>query len=315
MRLSWTNQRRIMNNVTPITLSIASVERETRLSKDILRAWEKRYGFPAPQRDANGERCYPAWQVERLRLMKRLMDQGHRPGHLAALPAEDLAALLPRVSPCPAPGPQRHAGAVEQLLATVKDNPTAFPRAMQQQLTRKGLERFVLHIAAPLTAAVGQRWEDGSLEVFNEHFYTEETARVLRRAIAALPIAGGAPRILLTTLPGEAHGLGLLMAEALLALDGAACVSLGTETPLLDIARAAPAFGAGVVALSFSAAYPRRQIGAALRQLRLALPAGTALWAGGAGIASQAAIEGVRFLPTLDDGRRALAEFRLESGE
>jgi DNA-binding transcriptional MerR regulator/methylmalonyl-CoA mutase cobalamin-binding subunit len=304
-----------MTKVTSITLSISAVERETRLSKDILRAWEKRYGFPAPQRDGHGERCYPAWQVERLRLMKRLMDHGHRPGQLAALPAEELAALLPRPSPCPAPDLRRKGDAVERLLATVKDNPAGFPRALQQQLTREGLERFVQHIAAPLTAAVGQRWEDGSFEVFNEHFYTEETARVLRKAIAALPGTGASPRVLLTTLPGEPHGLGLLMAEALLALDGAACVSLGTETPLLDIARAAPAFGASVVALSFSAAYPRRQIGAALRQLRLALPAGIAIWAGGASIASQAAIEGVRLLPTLDDGRRALADFRLESKE
>jgi methylmalonyl-CoA mutase cobalamin-binding subunit len=249
----------------------------------------------------------------RLRLMKRLMDHGHRPGQLAALPAQELAALLPRSSPCPAPDPQRKGGAIEQLLATVKENPAGFQLSMQDQLAREGLERFVQHIAAPLTAAVGQRWEDGSFEVFNEHFYTEETARVLRKAITALPRTGDSPRILLTTLPGEAHGLGLLMAEALLALDGAACTSLGTETPLLDIARAAPAFGAGIVALSFSAAFPRREIGTALRQLRLALPAGTALWAGGAGIASQAAIEGVNLLPTLDDGRRALADFRLES--
>ena len=46
---------------------------------------EKRYGFPNPERDANGERCYPFDQVERLRLMKRLIDQGHRPGNLMRL--------------------------------------------------------------------------------------------------------------------------------------------------------------------------------------------------------------------------------------
>jgi DNA-binding transcriptional MerR regulator/methylmalonyl-CoA mutase cobalamin-binding subunit len=299
-----------MSKVTSITLSIAAVERETTLSKDVLRAWEKRYGFPAPQRDANGERCYPAWQVERLRHMRRLMEQGYRPAQMAALSAEELAALPPRRTPCPVPDRVGKDGAIAQLLATLKGNPAGFHLSMQHALGREGLERFVEHIAAPLTAAVGQRWEDGSFEVFDEHLYTEETSRVLRQGIATLPRAGQAPRILLTTLPGEAHGLGLLMAEALLALDGAACVSLGTETPLLDVARAAPAYGASIVALSFSAAFPRRQIGTALRQLRLALPAGIALWAGGAGIASQAAIEGVRLLPTLDDGRRALADWR-----
>ena len=302
-----------MNELPPTSLSIAVVERETRLSKDVLRAWEKRYGFPTPERDANGERCYPAWQVERLHLMRRLMEQGYRPGQLAVLSTDELAALPKRGALlCPVPDRRHDASAIERLLATVKDNPAGFGRSMQRELSREGLERFVKHIAAPLTAAVGQRWEDGTFEVFDEHLYTEETTRVLRQAIGALPAAGGAPRILLTTLPGESHGLGLLMAEALLALDGAACLSLGTETPLLDIARGAAAFGSGIVALSFSAAYPRRQIGSALRQLRLALPPGTALWAGGAGIASQAAIEGVRFLVSLDDARHALDDWRAE---
>lgn len=57
--------------------SIGSVERETGLSKDLLRAWEKRYGFPAPERDAQGDRIYPAPQVEKLRLLRRLIDDGH----------------------------------------------------------------------------------------------------------------------------------------------------------------------------------------------------------------------------------------------
>ena len=42
----------------PITLSIAAVERDTGLSKDTLRVWERRYGFPQPGRDGFGERAY-----------------------------------------------------------------------------------------------------------------------------------------------------------------------------------------------------------------------------------------------------------------
>ena len=64
----------------PVTLTIASVERDTGLSKDTLRVWERRYGFPAPGRDARGERLYPLDQVDKLRTLKRLLDLGHRPG-------------------------------------------------------------------------------------------------------------------------------------------------------------------------------------------------------------------------------------------
>ena len=66
----------------PVSLSIAAVERDTGLSKDTLRVWERRYGFPLPHRDALGERSYPFDQVERLRTIKRLLDAGHRPGRV-----------------------------------------------------------------------------------------------------------------------------------------------------------------------------------------------------------------------------------------
>ena len=292
-------------------LSIAAVERETRLSKDVLRVWEKRYGFPAPGRDANGERCYPLDQVERLRLVKRLMDQGLRPGRLLRLAEDELARLAQR--PAAGTAPAHGASAlVEELLAMVRQDPGGLQPAMGRHLERLGLGRFVAELAAPLTAAVGARWEDGSFDIFDEHVYTEAATRVLRQALAALPGMPAAPRILLTTLPGETHGLGLVMAEALLALDGATCIALGTDTPPASIVRAATAHRADVVALSFSAAYPRRQVLPALQQLRRLLPAEVALWAGGAGSAACTPIDGVRLLQTLEGGRRALADWRAE---
>ena len=45
--------------------SIGGVERDTGLTKDTLRVWERRYGFPRPQRDAFGERTYSAAEVEK----------------------------------------------------------------------------------------------------------------------------------------------------------------------------------------------------------------------------------------------------------
>jgi methanogenic corrinoid protein MtbC1 len=201
--------------------------------------------------------------------------------------------------------------AIGQLLEMIRARePAGFQHALRQSLARQGLERFLEQTVGPLTTAVGDRWEDGSFDVFDEHFYTEAAERLLRQAIADLPAAPQGPRILLTTVPGEAHGLGLLMAESMFALEGAACISLGTETPLLDIARAAAAYGVGVVALSFSLAYARRQVAPVLAQLRQALPDGVELWAGGAGVARLDAVMGVRLLPTLDNGREALAEFK-----
>jgi len=290
--------------------NIAAVERDTGLSKDVLRMWERRYGFPVPERDANGERSYPAVQVERLRLIKRLMDQGHRPGKLLAMPEADLAALAPRRPPA-----KTAAGGDDQaladLLALVKQHDApGYQQAMQQRLARQGLQRFVQDTVAPLTRRVGEAWEDGSFEVFEEHLFTELTKRVLRQAIAALPAAARAPRILLTSVPDEAHVLGLLMAEALFALEGAECIPLGTQMPLLEIGRAAQAHQADIVGLSFSIAFPQRRIPALLQDLRQVLPDSVRLWAGGNGVQRLNGIAGVTLLESLDDALTALGEWR-----
>ena len=44
--------------------------------------WERRYGFPKPGRDDNGERQYTVADVGKLRAIKRLMDVGMRPGKI-----------------------------------------------------------------------------------------------------------------------------------------------------------------------------------------------------------------------------------------
>ena len=125
----------------------------------------------------------------------------------------------------------------------------------------------------------------GEIEVFEEHLFTEQMQSVLRRAIAQVPTAGGAPKVLLSTLPGEQHGLGLLMAEAACALEGAQCVSLGIQTPVGELVAAARANAADVVALSFCGSYSAGAMREGVQVLRRDLPAGTALWCGGAGAA------------------------------
>lgn len=295
------------------TFNIAAVERDTGLSKDVLRMWERRYGFPVPSRDSNGERCYPAEQVDRLRQIKRLIDLGHRPGKLIATPPEELGALTSRRSKSVAVDVSADDGDLGELLALIKQHDTAaYQQAMQQRLARQGLQRFVQDTVAPLTRRVGEKWEDGSFEVFEEHLYTELTKRLLRQAIATLPGGPRGPRVLLTSVPDEQHVLGLLMVEALFALEGAECIPLGTQMPLLEIGRAAEAHQADIVALSFSQAFPQRQIPGLLQQLRLVLPEKTVLWAGGGGVARISRTGDAELITTLDDALEALATWRLQ---
>ena len=298
-----------------IHFSIAAVERDTGLSKDVLRMWERRYGFPTPERDSNGERTYSGQQVDRLRLIKRLMDLGHRPGKLIASADEELNTLVSRRSVRQASPASATDDELSVLLQLIKQHDAAgYQQAMQQRLARQGMQGFVQDTVAPLTHRVGEAWEDGSFEVFEEHLFTELTKRLLRQAIANLPGGLRSPRILLTSVPDEPHVLGLLMAESLFTLEGAECIPLGTQMPLLEIGRAAVAHQADIVALSFSTAFPQRQIPALLQQLRMVLPAETGLWVGGGGVARLAKMDGVLLLNSLEMALAAIAEWRAAQG-
>jgi DNA-binding transcriptional MerR regulator/methylmalonyl-CoA mutase cobalamin-binding subunit len=263
-----------------IVLDISSVERETGLSKDVLRMWERRYGFPKPGRDDNGERQYSVGEVAKLRAIKRLMDVGMRPGKIVRSGIDELTALaerrIERRSDEPAPAFERDLVALLRVHDAV-----GLQNTLANQLMRQGLQRFLLETMAPLNRAVGDAWMRGELQIFEEHLYTEQLQVALRTAINAFPRQSGAPRVLVTTFPGEQHGLGLLMVEALLVPEGAQCISLGAQTPLEDIRRAALAHKADVVALSFSTAFPVRQASEGLATLRRQLPPAVTLWAGG----------------------------------
>jgi len=302
------------NRAAVASLSIAAVERDTGLSKDTLRVWERRYGFPAPTRDALGERAYPLAQVEKLRLIKRLLDAGHRPGRVVPLPPGELQALVSSGVSRGGAEAATGSGELPPQLDRIRAHDT---RGLRNELTwllaRSGVAHFVVDVVVPLNTAVGDAWMRGQMEIFEEHLYTDAVQRVLRQAIAALPEppGDGRPRVLLCTLPGEPHGLGLLMAEAMFALEGCECVSLGVQTPPRDIALATAALRADIVGLSFSGCMNPNQVVDSLHELRTQLPAATLLWAGGsAPVLQRRRVEGVLALATLDGIASELQRWR-----
>jgi DNA-binding transcriptional MerR regulator len=264
-------------------LPIAAVERETGLGKDTLRVWERRYGFPQPERDANGNRAYPIEQVQRLRAIKRLLDQGMRPGKVFEMTAEDLEARVQRPA-----SPSRDPLVIPKALKQHWEHLTQHHNSELRQLlshdmARMGMAQFLDDVIAPLGALVGEGWARGDIQIFEEHLYTEIVTRVLRQGINTLQEqqTTGRPSILLTTLPGEAHGLGLLMAEVMLSMHGASCISLGTQTPTQDIAQAAAAHQVDVVALSISAYTGSRNVSQSLQVLLQSLAPEVGVWLGG----------------------------------
>ena len=270
-----------------LRFSIAAVERDTGLGKDTLRVWERRYGFPEPLRDSFGERTYPLVQVEKLRVIKRLLDAGHRPGAVVALSTEQLQTITEAMLGAPLALAQDKKGAdyaLQDALTLLRCHDIDGVRSLlHQAVVSMGVSRFVIELLAPLNAMVGDAWMRGEIEVFQEHLYTECVAGVLRQAIHQLQSHAPQrqPRILLTTFPQEDHVLGLLMAECLLSLQGCHCLPMGAKTPMSDMIKAAAAYQIDIVALSFSVSQNPNHVLDALSELRRLMPAHVEIWAGG----------------------------------
>lgn len=265
--------------------AIGSVERDTGISRDTLRVWERRYGFPSPKRNDKGERVYTVVDIRRLQIIRRLLDQGLRPGRVVPLEdgaLSDLADGLP--VGCEVSEDVENEQARLIALASAGDL-AGLTAALEQALARDGLRGFVLDTFAPLARTIGEQWAGGQLEIFEEHLLTRQLVRFLDLAMSRLGHPPGHPQVLLATLPGEHHALGLLMVEALLRGSATSTLNLGTDIPLDQIVAAVHRAGVSTVGLSFSSCYPRGSIGPDLEELASRLPPDVTIWIGGEGVA------------------------------
>lgn len=294
-------------------LPINAVERETGVSKELLRMWERRYGFPQPARDRHGDRVYPADQLVKLRKIRNLIDIGFRPGKIIDLSVTELDRLM-----------QTHAQTqsdvapelFDELMHVLKTHdPNQVRDYVAHKMIQLGLERFVLDFVQHAHYIVGESWSRGMVDIDEEHLFTEQVQKTMKLAIANLRPATQPPRIMLTTAPTETHSMGLLMVESLLRLNDMDAMCYGIEMSEREIAQAATKHKMNVVALSFSAAYPSAKAIEFLEELRFRLPLSIDIWAGGAALRStRRTVEAVQIFKDLPGILQAVGDWRVRHG-
>src|SRR6478609_7318657 len=90
-------ERPDVSDEAPQGYSIRVASRLTGVSSDTLRMWERRYGFPKPERNESQVRVYSDADIERLVLVSRALKAGFRSGEVIHRGTEELRGLL--VSP------------------------------------------------------------------------------------------------------------------------------------------------------------------------------------------------------------------------
>jgi len=256
-------------------INIQQLSQEVGIGVDTLRIWERRYGFPNPQRNSRGHRDYPEAQVEELRLVKKLQNLGLRPNKIFALSPVERRELLERQQQKNLP-----ADSILQRLATELE-PFEIERELRRSFTEMGPQEFVFELAAPLIQALDHGWSDGRISIAREHLVSDRLEFLLKEQLTITRPTDDRPRLLCLTLSGERHKLGLLMSAVLFQHAGVDCLFLNEELPLSEIPPLAEGLGVAGVALSFSAHYSYRQAKTNLASLRNQLDPNIKLIAGG----------------------------------
>ena len=116
------------------------------------------------------------------------------------------------------------------------------------------------------------------------HFVSQQLIRFLNAEIIKMQKVTTKPLVLLATLPGEEHTLGLLMLAGMLSAHGISVINLGGEVPMDQIGKAIEQFHADILGITFSSAYPYNSIRSHLLELRELIDEDIDIWVGGEGV-------------------------------
>jgi len=278
-----------MEDSTEARHPIRVVAQRTGLTPATIRAWERRYDAVVPTRSDGGQRVYSDRDVEHLRTLRELTAAGRGISTVADLsPAEAQALLTEDLSSKPAVGtpspgaPPGLVGNAYELVAAMDGE--GLERTLWRALVTHGARPFLSQIVGPLMRRIGQGWEEGEITPAHEHLASEIIEQMLDRLVDRVRNPG-APVLVVSTLPGERHGLGARLASAAATLDGWGVVYLGTDLPVGEVAMAARTLGAPGVAISLVRREDMNASARALRELRGLLDARTLLFVGGGGLA------------------------------
>jgi DNA-binding transcriptional MerR regulator len=261
----------------------SEIERETGFGKEQLRKWRQRFGFPPKESNVDGKIAYSDQTVEQLHLIRRLLEAGFRPAQVVGKTVLELEKLKLELGLNALVYEADES--IVSLIEYIKLNDLkGFLSLLMKKRGKQIMLDFVQNTIAPLMIGIGEAWRRDEIDIHHEHLCSAHIERYLHAEILRLRPREGLPVILLALPPGEHHLLGLLMAEAVLAEEGATTINIGSGIPLNNLKLAAITCKADVVALSFSFAHPSKDILPTILHFRRLLPPEIQIWVGGAGI-------------------------------
>ena len=252
----------------------------TGIKPDTLRAWERRYGLPLPQRTAGGHRLYSKHDIEMIKWLMLRQDEGMRINRAIEL-WRDIESggidPLDETNPIGSVEPSGEQPVISGIsLQEIRDNwieacmaydEAKAERILSQSFALYPVELVCLEILQRGIVEIGKRWYQGEITVQQEHFASGLVIRRLESLIAASPLPTRSEKILVGCPAHEEHVMAALMTTLFLRRHGWDVIYLGANVPLADLEKAVRSTQARLVILIASRLFTAANILEAARAL------------------------------------------------
>jgi DNA-binding transcriptional MerR regulator len=216
-----------------------------------LRAWERRYGIPSPERSNSSYRLFSDDDLGSIRKLKELCEGGMAPAEAARVIQRDETASNTPVETDP------YSRSCDTILAAIEDfDPHRLERAVRAVMFLGSASAVYQQVLGPTMRAVGDRWHQGSFSVGQEHLATEAMLGVTRDMLRLIEPAAKTPKAIVACFADEDHALPLYGVAFALVQCGFRPVVLGARTPPSAIRHAVDSIQPALVCLSLSIVPP-----------------------------------------------------------
>lgn len=231
--------------------NIKAVVQQTGIPADTVRAWERRYGVPQPQRSETGRRLYSERDIAAIRWLR----ERTAAGITISQAIQQLRALGEEVLDTPPSphqlGPRDPATlSGELLVALMAFDETAASVVVSEAFALYRVEDICLDIFTPTLVEIGERWHRREATVAQEHFASHFVQRRLTSLLQAYAPTVGRARIITACAPDELHELGVLMLSVFLVRRAWQVIYLGANVPLADLVQTVVRLHPALICLS-----------------------------------------------------------------
>lgn len=270
------------------TYPIKAISRITGISQHVLRAWEKRYNAIEPIRTDTNRRLYTEEDLTKLKLLKKLTDDGYNIGSVANFKMDQLLSLVHESESTANNYFEDKADSTdaqyffdECVESIYNFDPQKLEQNLNSALIKLSHPALLENVIIPLVRKVGHNWEVGELRIYHEHMVSVIIKSFLISILDSYKKDNSAPRILITTPQGQIHEIGAIAAAINAAEAGWNVNYMGTDLPAEEIVAAAIELKAKAIAISIVYSNDEYNLTRDLLKLGKILPSQVKFFVGG----------------------------------